>query len=702
MPKLDSILKPRTVAVVGASRTPNSIGYQVVANLVQFGFTGAVYPVNPKAHAIHSIRAWPSVSDIPEPVDLAVVVVPKDYVQQVAEQCAESGVKGLVIISAGFRETGAEGAERERRLMDLVRENGMRMVGPNCMGVLNAAPDYAMNATFAPTMPPFGQVGFVSQSGAMGLSVLDYAKEYGIGISQFVSMGNKPDVSGNDLLLQWEDDPSVEIILMYVESFGNPTHFRQIASRITRNKPIIIVKAGRSEVGARAATSHTGSLAEGDAEAEALMQQAGVLRATSVEELFDLAMGFTGGRLPKGRRVAVLTNSGGPGILTADALELSGLSVPELEPQTVAKLAPLFPAEASIRNPLDMIASATPEGYRAALDSLLSDDKIDAAVVIFVPPLGVQQEDVARAIVEVGQKNPDTPVLTVLMGREGLPQGKAQLHHAGIPAFIFPESATRALTAMARYRELRDRKPLAAPDFEFDHQTATAIIDRATKSGLTKLSEPDTLELLTAYGLRVARARLAGSAEEAEELAATFDGPAVLKVVSQQIVHKSDVGGVVVGVRGPGAVAQAFDDIVARVSSARPDARIDGVMVQELALRGREVIVGMSRGRAGPLMMFGLGGVFVEALRDVVFRLAPLSADDARDMVHGIRGTPILDGVRGDPPVDFEALEEALLRVSRLALDFPQITELDVNPLLAYPSGAIAVDGRVMIGSEGK
>src|SRR5215208_516964 len=409
MPALEPILKPRSIAVVGASRSPDTIGHQVVANLVRHGFTGAVYPVNPSAAAVHSIRAYPGVAALPDVPDVAVVVVPKQHVLGVAEECGRLGVRGLVVISAGFKETGPEGMERERELMAVVRRHGMRMVGPNCMGVINTAPAVSMNATFAPTMPPFGRAAFVSQSGALGVSVLDYASEYGIGIAQFVSMGNKPDVSGNDVLLEWEHDPAVDVILMYVENFGNPRRFLEIASRISRRKPIIVVKAGRSTVGARAASSHTGALAASDAAVDALLAQAGVLRADSVEELFDMAMAFTGQPLPRSRRTAVLTNSCGPGILAADALERVGLQVVELAPQTVERLRPLFPPEASVRNPLDMIASANAAGYRAALGAMLADPGVDSVVAIFTPPLGVRTEDVAHAIAEVATAEGPAP-----------------------------------------------------------------------------------------------------------------------------------------------------------------------------------------------------------------------------------------------------------------------------------------------------
>ncbi len=695
---LDCLLRPRRVAVIGASRTPNTIGHEIVANLVGYGFTGTVYPVNPKADAIHSLKTYPRIGAVPDPVDMAVITVPKQHVLQVAEECGEAGVRGLTVISAGFREVGGEGAELERRLMEVVRRHGMRMVGPNCMGVLNAAPDVSMNATFAPSMPPFGHAAFVSQSGAMGLSVLDYAKEYGIGISQFVSMGNKPDVSGNDLLVQWADDPSVGVILMYVENFGNPRRFLDIARDLTRRKPIIVVKSGRSKVGARAAASHTGALAASDALVDAMLAQAGVMRAETVEELFDLAMAFSGRSLPRSRRTAVVTNSGGPGILAADALERHLVELPELAAQTVARLKPLFPEEASLRNPLDMIASATPPGYRAALAALLDDPGVDSALAIFVPPLGIKQADVAEAIATVAGDHPEKPVLAVLMGREGLPQGKAELHEVGVPAYIFPESAARALAALCRQREWAERPIPATEEFSVDRETATRLVAEARAAGQSRLGEAESLALLKAYGIPTAMATLARTAEEAVALAAAAGGAVAMKIVSPEIVHKTDVGGVRVGVEGEAAVRSAFEEIVASARRAVPEANIHGVLVQEMIRGGRETIAGVTRDPSfGALVMFGLGGIFVEVLRDVVFRVAPIHRRDAAEMIAGLRGVRLLDALRGSAAADRRAIEDVLLRLSRLAGDFPEISELDVNPLLAFPERAVAVDARVLL-----
>jgi acetate---CoA ligase (ADP-forming) len=702
--QLTALLAPRTIAVVGASRRDGTMGHQILHNLITYGFTGAVYPVNPKAASVCAVRAYSRVADVPDPLDVAMIVVPKEQVLEVAEECGAAGVKGLIVISAGFREVGSEGAARERQLMEIVRRHGMRMVGPNCMGIVNADPAVSMNATFATAMPPFGHAAFVSQSGALGLSVLDHAREYGIGISQFVSVGNKPDVSGNDLLLAWETDASIKVILMYVENFGNPARFLEIAGRMTKTKPIIVVKSGRSRAGARAATSHTGALAASDTAVDALLAQAGVLRASTIEELFDMAMAFEARSLPRSRRTAVLTNAGGPGILAADAMEACGLELVELSSTTVDALRPLFPKEASIRNPLDMIASATPAGYKTAMTALLADAAVDVVVPIFVPPFGVKQEDVAEAIVGAAATATDKPVIAVLMGREGLPQGRAELHDARIPAYIFPESAARALAALNRHVEWAAR-PVAprSPMADVDATCACSILAAAAADGREQLTQLEALALLRAYRIPVADAHLASTAEDAAGIAARLGYPVVLKVVSTDIVHKTDVGGVRAGIASEPELRTAYDEILMSVRAAVRTARVDGILVQRMMRGECETIVGVTRDPSfGPLVMFGLGGIFVEALRDVVFRLAPLDDDEPMRMVTGLRGAKFFEGLRGAPPVDRSALVSVIRRLGQLAIDCPEIMELDINPLLAREHGTIALDARVRIGSPGE
>jgi acetyl coenzyme A synthetase (ADP forming)-like protein len=700
---LDSLLRPRSIAVIGASRTPNTIGYKILDNLVRHGFQGAVYPVNPQAQAVHSIRAYPSVAAIPDPVDLAVIAVPKQHVPLAVKACGEKGVGGVVIITAGFREVGGEGIEREKEVLEIARSYGMRMVGPNCMGVLNTEPEFSLNATFAPTMPPPGPVAFMSQSGAMGVTILDYAAEYGIGISHFVSAGNKADISGNDLLEYWADDDRTGVVLMYAENFGNTRRFMQIAREVTRRKPIIVVKSGRSGAGARAATSHTGALAGTDTATAALLTQAGVIRVDTVEELFDQAMAFAHQPIPRGNRVAIVTNAGGPGILIADACEAAGLEVPELSVPTRAYLEAHFPEEASLRNPIDMIASATAHSYRIAVEAVLADPNVDAVIATFVPPLGIRQEDVAEAIVAAARDEKEKPVLAVLMGRQGLPQGLAELQQVGIPGYRFPESAARALAAMHRYRQWLERPVGQVAEFEAERERVGALIAAACAAGRTRLSEPEVLEVLEAYGIPVAPYRVACCADQAVAAAETIGYPVVLKVIAPSVVHKSDVGGVRVGLENAAAVREACERMLAEVPERAGIERgeIDGVLVQAMVKGGRETIVGMTRDPGvGPLLMFGLGGIYVEALQDVVFRVHPLTDVDAHEMVRSIRGIRLLEGIRGEPPADLGAIEQLIQRVSQLAGDHPAIRELDVNPWLAFAEGGVAVDGRIALGAD--
>lgn len=699
---LAALLAPRSIAVIGASRTPGTMGHQILSNLIQQGFTGPVYPVNPVARSVGAVRAYPRIAAVPETVDLAVLVVPKEQVLDVAAECGAAGVRGLIVISAGFQEVGPGGALRQARLLEIVRRHGMRMVGPNCMGIINTAPDVSMNATFSPVMPPFGYVAFVSQSGALGVSVLDYAREYGIGISQFVSVGNKADVSGNDLLAHWEHDPHVKVILMYVENFGNPSKFLGIASRITRVKPIVVVKSGRTRSGAQAAVSHTGALAASDTAVDALLTQAGVLRAGTIEELFDIAMAFGVGALPRTRRTAIVSNAGGPGILAADAMEGAGLALQPFSDITIQTIIPLLPPDTQVGNPLDLIASATPDGYRVAVSALLRDPLVDCVVPIFIPPLGGDTDAVAKAITESARECPGKPVLAVLMARKGLTEWRTEMHASGIPTYIFPESAARGIAALNRHREMASR-PLETPaPLDVDRARAERIVAAALSEGRERLGELEAIALLDAYGIPAVQTRFAIGREAAVLAACELGFPVAMKIVSPNISHKTDAGGVVLGISGERTAGQAYDRIMADVGRRAPGAFIDGVIVQHQADRGLELIVGMKREPSfGALIMFGLGGVFVEAMKDVVFRVAPLTARDAHDMLDGVRSAAILGGLRGRPRVNRTALEDVILRVAQLATDVPQIDELDINPVLAFEHTIVAVDCRVVLHSAG-
>ena len=695
---LTPLFEPRSIAVIGASRTPGTVGYELVHNLLADGYSGAIYPVNPSALAVHSIPAYRSIAAVPNEVDLAVICVPKQHVIAAAAECGEKGVRALVVISAGFKEVGGTGVEREAELLSVAERYGMRMVGPNCLGVLNTARGISMNATFAPIMPPPGPVSFASQSGAMGVTILDYAAEYGIGVNHFVSVGNKADVSGNDLIEYWAQDPATQVILMYLENFGNPQKFTRIAREVTKHKPIIAVKAGRTAAGARAASSHTGALAGLDSATDALLAQCGVIRVDTVEDLFDLAMAFSRLPVPAGNRVAVVTNAGGPGIIIADACESNGLRIAEFSESTQAALRAVLPEEASIRNPVDMIASATPATYRVVLDAVVQDENVDAVIAAFVPPLRVKQEEVAAAIVEVRKAHPGKPMLAVLMGRKGLPEGRAELNEAHVPAYIFPESAASALAAMYQYHLWREREPGVVRTFDVDRAAADAIIARQRGQGGGYLPSADVLRLLQAYGLTTLQSRFARDRAEAGAAAEALGLPVVMKVVSPQIVHKTDVGGVALDLRTVDEVERAFDAMLQRVAAKQPDAEIHGVVLEQYVRGGRETIIGMSQDPSfGPVLMFGLGGIYVEALRDVAFRIHPVSDLDAREMIHDIRGIKLLEGVRGEPPADMAAIEQAIQRVSQLVGDYPEIAEFDINPLVVFEQGAIAVDARIRI-----
>ena len=644
-----------------------------------------------------SVPAFPSIADLPAVPELAIVVVPKEHVLHVVRECVATGVRGLVVITAGFREVGGDGGELEARLLALVRENGLRMIGPNCMGVMNTATSVSMNATFAPAMPPNGPIAFMSQSGAMGMTILDYAMEYGIGISQFVSMGNKADVSGNDLIEYWQDDDEVGVILMYLEGFGNPRHFTTLARRATRRKPVLAVKAGRSEAGAKAATSHTGALAQVDIATDALFAQCGVLRADTVEALFDAAIAFSKAPLPTGPRVAILTNAGGPGIIIADACEGWGLEVVALGADTQARLREHLPAEASLSNPVDMIASATPEQVESALRIVLADPDVDAVIASYVP-LGLEAPVIAAAI-RRGADRSTKPVLAVLMSKRGLPQGMAELQESAIPAYRFPESAARALGAMWKYRQWLDRPVAEVRLFNADSGRVRDIIGTARSEGRERLSVPEAFEVLRCYGIPVAPFAIARTEEEVVAAARELGYPVVLKAVSQDIVHKTEAGAVVLDLRDEEAVKAAWGDI-ARTLEDAGEAEA-GVLVQRMWTGGRETIVGMTmEPRFGPIVMFGLGGVYVEVLRDVTFRVQPVSTVDAQEMIRSLRGFPILEGVRGQEGVDLDGLAEVIERVSQLVGEHPEIREMDINPFLAFPAGrqSVAVDARFRLG----
>jgi len=711
---IDAILRPRSVAVIGASRTRGTIGAEIFHNLLSRGFNGPVFPVNPKAEVVQSVKAYPTIADVPGPVDLAVIVVPAPHVLPVVEACGRNGVQAVVVISAGFKETGPEGTARETALRECVQRHGMRLVGPNCLGVVNTEPGVQLDATFAPTYPPAGRVAFSSQSGALGLAILEYAAELNIGVSHFVSVGNKADVSGNDLLEFWERDPGTNVILLYLESFGNPRRFTQIARRVGRRKPIIAVKSGRTRAGRRAAASHTGSLAGSDVAVDALFLQSGVIRTDTIEELFDVAMLVANQPVPRGPRVGIVTNAGGPGIMASDACESHGLEVAPLAEATVATLRAFLPAEASTRNPVDMIASAAPESFEKAVRLVARDPNVDAVLAIFVPPIVTQPLDVAQAIVRgaaaaardaaVASESPK-PVLSCFMGSHGVPAGLRSLHEGHIPSYAFPESAAIALARAARHGAwLAEPEGTVARFDDVDRAAASRVLAaacaRAPDDGHAWLTVEEVKELLSAYRIPTPPTAFAASAGEAVEAARRVGFPVAVKLVSDTITHKSDVGGVLLDRRDEDDVRAAFRGIEERLAARGERGAMRGVAIQPMIREGIEAIVGATQDPSfGPILMFGLGGVHVELLRDVSFRIQPLTDRDAHDLVRSVRGYPLLEGYRGGPPGDIAALEQALLRLSQLVGDHDPIAEMDLNPLMVLRPGhgCVAVDARIAV-----
>ena len=691
---LDPIFSPRSVAVVGASRSRDNLGWAIIHNLVVGQFAGTIYPVNPHARAIHSLRCYPNLTAIPNPIDLVMVVVPRPHVESVVDEGLAIGVGGFVVITAGFGEVSAEGREAEQRLRDKVRAAGVRMIGPNCMGVINADPEVRLNATFSPTPARWGSLGFVSQSGALGVAILNFAEQLGVGLSQFASMGNKADVSGNDLVEHWEDDPDTRVIAMYLESFGNPRRFTEIAKRVTRKKPILVVKSGRTAEGARAASSHTGAMAGTDVTISAFLEQCGVLRADTIDELFDTARALDRCPLPGGRRVAIVTNAGGPGIMATDACINAGLQLAELSPGTVAQLRSFLPATASVANPVDMIASAGVAEYGRSLAAALDDPQVDAALVINVTPILSDPRDILDEVGRVAAGHAK-PVLAVMMAKESFYEGLKEA--PGLPpVYRFPEPAARALAQLARYAEWR-RRPAdeAEPEFDFDAARIDALLARPGADGY--LDPGDALALLEAIGIPVVPWQRVDSRDAALAAAAGLGYPLVAKAIAPGLVHKSELEAVSLDLRDEAQLAAALDAMSGRLAAAGHAP--SGFLLQRMARGGHEVIFGLSTDeRLGPVLMFGLGGKYVEVFRDVRFAVPPLLPSDARDVVRGIRGFRLLEGVRGERPADVDRLVDVLLRLGSFARRWPQVLELDINPFLAAPAAAsLALDARVRV-----
>ncbi|MGH7932830.1 MAG: GNAT family N-acetyltransferase [Candidatus Binataceae bacterium] len=698
---LASVLRPRSVAVIGASRHSRKIGGAMVGNLKDYGFKGPIYPVNRTAVEVRGLKCYPSVTAIGAPIDLAVIAVPAEAVEAEISACAQAGVHAVVVITSGFAEVSESGRALEERLFELVRGSGMRMVGPNCMGVCNTDPAVRLNATFAPMEPPFGRLAMFTQSGALGIAILDHARARNLGISTFVSGGNRADVSNNDLVAYWADDPSTAVILLYLESVGNPARFARLAREVALTKPIVAVKSGRSAAGTRAATSHSGSLANYDLAVDALFEQAGVIRTNTLEELFDVAALLATQPVPAGARVGVVSNAGGPGILLADACEAGGLELPALRSTTLDHLRTFLTGRSAFANPIDMTASAAPADFERAVAAVGNDPNVDSLVVVYIPPIITRAADTAAAIARAaGIVPPTKPILTVVLSSQPPP---AELHtgpRGKLPVYDFPEDAAIALGAAWRYGRWRNRPRGRVHSLgRFAHETIRAVVERVLEGsdGLRWVEPGDLATVMRAAGIRVAQAERT-TVEAAPGMAETLGGPLVIKAVAPGVERKRDSGGVIMGLKSPDAVAAAVETLRERMDAV--GAHLDGVMLQRQIEGGIEAMVGVTSDPTfGPLVVCSVGGAMSELLKDASFRLNPVTDVDAEEMVNSLRTSPLLDGYRGAPPADREALTVLLMRVSALVEALPELAELELNPIkvLAPGEGAVVIDARMLL-----
>jgi len=693
------ILSPESIAVIGASRRSGAVGNRIVKNILESGFKGPIYPVNPKADKIHGLRCYPSVLKVEGDIDLAVVAVPARIVPEVVEEAGIKGVKGLIVISAGFREIGEEGAKLEKEIVALCRKYGMRMVGPNCLGVINTS--VPMNTTFASSQPIPGNIAFLSQSGALCTAVIDWAPKEGLGFSVIVSLGNSADLNVVDFIEALREDENTRVIACYIEGISEGDRFVKVVGEVSRKKPIVILKAGLTSMGIRAVSSHTGSMAGSAVAYSTVFKRIGVIQVDSVEELFNYARAFASQPIPEGRGLAILTNAGGPGIVATDSCEKSGLRLAWLSQETIEKLRAILPEQASIINPVDVLGDASAERYKQALQILLDDPGVNSVIVILTPQAVTQPVKTAKAILNVYRSNPKKPILAVFMGGEAVAEAVKILRNNGIPVYEFPEEAVKTVEGMVRYAEyLREPLEQEIPEFERDLDTVRRIIERARLEGRTVLLGPEARLVMKAYGLKVPESGFAQNVRQALAIANKIGYPVALKVVSPHILHKTDVGGVVLNISSDYELEEAYDSIMRNVAALMPQARIYGVEVQEMAPRGKEVIVGMHRDmQFGPLIMFGLGGIYVNLIKDVSFRLAPISRKEAYDMVTETKAYTLLRGFRGEPPSDIDSVVDTLVRVSRLALDFKEIADLDINPLIVYERGknSLALDVKITL-----
>ena len=699
MTNLDKIMKPKSVAVIGASTKEHTIGSDIMKRLQEYKFNGNIYPVNPKGGVIEGLQAYTSILEVPGEVDLAIIVVNAKFVLDTIDQCHQKGIKGLCIITAGFKETGKEGAEAEKQLLAKVQEYGMRCVGPNCLGVVNTHPDIRLDGCFAESLPERGNIGFVSQSGALGGGILNILKDLNLGFAQFISIGNQADVNAETALEYWENEEDVEQILLYMESIQNPANFRKLASRISKKKPVLALKAGRSAAGASAASSHTGSLAGADKAANALLNQSGVIREYSLKDLFATAKVFANCPIPKGDRVAIITNSGGPGIMATDAICEHGMQIAKISEETKEKLRSFLPSAASVKNPIDMIASAPIEHYKQTLETVIADENVDMIITIYLPFLGLKDIDVAKALMEIKAKNPQKPVIGVFMTKSEFFSTLSDMD-VNMPFFMYAEEAADGLNRLNQQRKWMERPEGKIPTYNVDYKKAQEIIAKSVNEGRDQLTTRESIDVLDAYGIRVCKSGFATTEDEAVEIANSIDYPVVMKMTSKTTSHKTDVGGVRVNIQSEAQLRAEYKDLIAKLEKRGLLDGLEGVIIQEMVKGNREMVCGIATDpQYGPMMMFGLGGVFIEVMKDVTFRIAPLTDIDAKEMIKSVKAYKLLEGARGTKPAQMEQIEETLLRLSQLVNDFKFIDELDINPLLISEKTGegIAVDGRIKV-----
>ena len=691
---LSALFNPQSIAVIGASADAKKVGHAVLQNLIQYRYKGRLIPVNPSCPEILGLKTYPKVSTAGERTDLAIIAVPAKFVPDTLIDCSVAGVKAAVILSAGFKEAGAEGTRLEQTVKDIAKKRGIRVLGPNCLGLINTGND--MNATFAGGMLPKGRIAFFSQSGALGIAILDWALGNRIGFSKFISLGNKADLNEIDFIEYFMNDPDTDIILGYIEDVVSGTRFLKAASLATRVKPIVLLKSGGTEAGARAASSHTGALAGSDVAFDAAFRQSGVIRASGVEELFDTAMTFSGRKLPAGNRLLIVTNAGGPGILAADTAERIGVKLPQMTKDTLDTLIKQLPPSASVYNPVDLIGDATSERYAVAMEKAVADPNVDGVLVILTPQAMTDVDNVADLTIRTSNTT-DKPILTSFMGSLSVQGAVEKLKQGSIPNFSYPETAVRAFKKLADYRQWQTVKDEELHVGWFNEDAVQDQIDALLKRGVYQAGEEEAVAMLALYGFKFPQRLLARTAKEAGAAGAKIGFPVVMKISSPDILHKTDVGGVKVGVRTAKEAEEAFLAITANARRFMPEAFIKGVMVYEMVRGGKEVILGVTTDRTfGRMIMFGLGGIYVEVLKDVSFRIVPVTRRDAQTMVSEIRTVGLLKGARGEKSVDLAAVADNIVRLSAFVTAFPEVQELDINPLVVMEQGAVALDARII------